>query len=338
MTFNESDIAELKKLLSSPKKIAIITHVRPDGDAMGSGLGLANWLQNNGHEATLVAPSSFDPNLNWMKGSESVIVFNKEVAAGTKVLAEAEIVFCLDFSAAKRVGDAEDALRNAKGYKVMIDHHLDPEDFTDLQFHVEGASSTCELVYWVLEQMGGSDQIDVHVSECLYTGIITDTGSFRFSSTTPDTHRIATKLHEKGIDSGKIFDQVFNNFSVTRNRFLGFILNEKMTVLPEYHTSYMIVTLKDQELFNVQQGDMEGFVNYNLTMKGINFGVLIKEAEGCVKFSFRSTGSFPCNDFAKHFNGGGHFNASGGRTTDSLEEVEKRFLSLLDEYKPQLEY
>ena len=336
--FSEKDIQSLSDLLSSPRKIVITTHANPDGDAIGSSLGLWWLLIRQGHEVKVITPNQWDHFLAWLPGAGSMLNSYRDMKRAEKLFNDADVVFCLDFSASRRVGDLEKILTNAPGTKVMVDHHLDPEDWADLLFHVNGISSTAELIYRLAVQMNWGDQIDQWVSECLYTGLMTDTGSFRHPTTTADVHRIVADLVDTGINVGRIHNLVYDQYSETRLRFLGHLLKERLVVIPRLRTAYMVITIEDIRNFKVKSGDTEGVVNYTLSLKGVNFGVLMKETPEGTKLSFRSIGSFPCNDFAGHFNGGGHHNASGGKLMASLAETEKKFLGLLDEYKDKLLY
>lgn len=337
--FDNEAIDKLRALLATPQKIVITTHRNPDGDAVGSSLGLMRVLRAAGHQVRVITPNAYDHFLNWLPDSKRIITAATRMPEAERHSREADLIFCLDFSALKRLGDVfAKVIAAAPAPKVMIDHHLDPEDFDILRFHVAGISSTAELVYRLIVQMDWYHFMDRGTAECLYTGLMTDTGSFRFSSTTADVHRIAAGLLELGINVGFIHNKVYDNFSEARTRFLGFLLYEKLTVLRPYKTAYMTLSLAEQERFKIRAGDTDGFVNYNLSLKGVNFGVLIKESDSGTKLSFRSIGRFPCNDFAAHFGGGGHFNASGGRSELSLAETEQKFLSLLDQYKDQLNY
>ncbi|MCB9234323.1 MAG: DHH family phosphoesterase [Bacteroidia bacterium] len=336
--FEKKSIQAISEALSSRKKIVITTHARPDGDAMGSSLGLYNVLLKLGHEVTVVIPTPFDHFLGWMHGADLALVGSHRIKKARKAVMDAEIIFCLDFGATQRVDTLEKYLINSPALKIMIDHHIDPEPWPHILVHSTRASSTCELVFKVVVDLGWRHLIGKNEASCLYTGIMTDTGSFRFSNTTPEVHRIVAELLEEGIDVGRIHNLVFDNFSEQRTRFIGYVLYQKLNVLPELHTSYFTITQDELLQFNIRGGDTEGLVNYNLSIRGINFGVLIIDRGDKVKLSFRSIGSFPCNEFAAHFNGGGHHNASGGFSLDSLEETEKKFLSLLEQYKDKLSY
>lgn len=338
MIFDQQDIDKLHSIIRSRERLNIVitTHRKPDGDALGSSLALLSFLRRFGHSIAVVIPTGYDRFLHWLPGTRMLLIGSTNPKPAERKFMEADLIFCLDFGGAARVESLQPYLEAAEGMKVMIDHHIDPETWPDLMFHRTGASSTCELLYKVIEQMGEERRIDTDIATCLYTGIMTDTGSFRFSSTTPETHRIAAKLLECGVDPGMIHNHIFDNFTEARTRFIGYALHEKMTVLPEYRTAYMVVTKEERERFKIQHGDTEGLVNYNLSLQGIIFGVLIVEDDDRVKLSFRSIGHFPANEVAGHFGGGGHLNAAGGRSFESVEATEKQFVDLLPLYKERL--
>lgn len=331
--FPDQDVAALQDLLSSPRKIVITTHANPDGDAIGSSLGLWWLMQRQGHDCKVITPNQWDHFLAWLPGTGSMFNAYRDMKKAEEMFNEADIVFCLDFSAARRVGDLESILTKAPGKKVMIDHHLDPEDWADIFFHAPGLSSTAEMVFRLAAQLGLRSKVDKWVAECLYTGLMTDTGSFRFSTTTADVHRIVAELVDTGLDVGYIHNRVYDQQRESRLRLLGYLLYERLQVLPQYKTAYLTITIEDIKKFKVKSGDTEGIVNYTLSLKGIRFGVLMKETPDGTKLSLRSIGDFPCNDFAGHFNGGGHKNASGGKNDGTLAETEEKFRSLLEEYK-----
>jgi bifunctional oligoribonuclease and PAP phosphatase NrnA len=285
-----------------------------------------------------VVPNAYDLYLAWLPGSTEVVDASNKPAEAAALIAAADLVFCLDYNALRRVGELEAMIVNSPAEKVLIDHHLDPEEFAHYNFHVPGLSSTAELVYRLLLQLGTGSMIDKDVAENIYVGLMTDTGSFRFSTTTPEVHLIAADLLQIGIDVGHIHNLIYDNFGEKRTRFLGFMLYKKLKVLPEYHTAYMAVSRSEGARFDLQPGDTEGLVNYALSLKGINFGVLLKASDRGTKLSFRSIGKFPCNEFAAHFNGGGHFNASGGKVDLNIEATEAKLLELLPLYKDALSY
>lgn len=336
MYFNEKDVAQLLNALVPGRKVVILTHKNPDGDAMGSSLGLMGVLEKLGLSVSFITPTEYDHYLGWMKGASKALNAASDTQGAISEIEKAEIIFCLDFSSIGRLAKLGEAVLNSGALKVLVDHHTDPERFASLEFHRTGVSSTCELIFHLIRDLGLLSHIDAEVAQCLYVGIMTDTGSFRYEGTTPEVHRIIAQLLETGIRVSDIHNNIFNQFSEERTRFLGYCLHKKMRVLPEYRTAYITITQAEIQEFGIKEGDSEGIVNYNLTMEGIRFGVLIIEKTDMVKFSFRSIGSIPCNKFAKHFNGGGHPNASGGQSESTLEECEQKFLSLLDDFKSEL--
>jgi phosphoesterase RecJ-like protein len=271
-----------------------------------------------------------------MPGAEEVLDATNKPFDAAKLAAKADLIFCLDFSGLDRLESFRQDVEESPAHKIVVDHHIDPEPFGRLYFHRTSASSTAELIYRLIVDLGFGAQIDAAIAQCLYTGIMTDTGSFRFPSTTAEVHFIVGNLLKTGIDVGEIHRLVYDNFSENRLRFMGYVLNQKMVVLPEYHTAYMVLTLEEQERFSIKPGDDEGLVNYNLSMKGIHFAALIKEGNDRIRMSFRSQGDFPCNEFAGNFGGGGHKNAAGGKSEESLEQTIVRFMELLETYKDQL--
>jgi phosphoesterase RecJ-like protein len=336
--YPSESVARLARRLENCGPIVITTHPNPDGDAMGSSLALWRVLKKMGKTATVVVPNAYDQYLSWLDGSSEVIDASTKQADAIALFAAADLIFCLDYNALRRVGELEAMIRSSSAEFVLIDHHLDPEDFAHYNFHVAGLSSTAELVYRLLLQLGTAPLIDKAVAENIYVGLMTDTGSFRFSTTTPEVHLIAADLLQAGIDVGHIHNLIYDNFGEKRTRFLGFMLYKKLKVLPEYNTAYMAVSRAEGARFDLGPGDTEGLVNYCLSLKGINFGVLLKASDRGTKLSFRSIGKFPCNEFASHFGGGGHYNASGGKVDLNIEATEEKFLQLLEQYKDALNY
>jgi bifunctional oligoribonuclease and PAP phosphatase NrnA len=331
-------VQRLMDRLENCGPIVITTHPNPDGDAMGSSLALALVLKKMGKQATVVVPNAFDLYLSWLEGTPDVVDASTKPADAAAMIAGADLIFCLDYNALRRVGELEPMITNSPGEKVLIDHHLDPQDFAQYNFHVAGLSSTAEMVYRLLLQMGAVHHIDKGIAANIYVGLMTDTGSFRFSTTTPEVHLIAAELLKAGIDVGHIHNLIYDNFGEKRLRFLGYMLYKKLKVLPEYHTAYMAISRGDGARFDLQAGDTEGLVNYALSLKGVHFGVLLKASDKGTKLSFRSIGKFSCNEFAAHFGGGGHHNASGGRVDLNLEATEAKFLEVLKDYKDALDY
>ena len=329
------ELASLKQLLEQPKRIVITTHHKPDGDAMGSSLGLYNYLIQQGHHATVITPTDYPQFFDWMPGNGEVIIYTDHVAKSAGLIAAAEIIFCLDFNTLSRINEMGELIRNTDAVKVMIDHHLEPEDFDDYRHWDINACAAAQLVYdFIVNQLGHKELINKDVAACLYTGIMTDSGSFRLPNTTSAVHRTVADLIDAGAVNWRIHDLVYNNSSEMRLRYLGYCLSEKLQVLPEFNTA-IITTNKDElKKYDVITGDTEGVVNYALSITGIRLAAFIVERTDRVKLSLRSKGDFPANDICKkYFNGGGHRNAAGGHSTDSLEQVINQFKLILPEYK-----
>lgn len=329
---------ELKKLLKKPKRIVITAHIRPDADALGSALALSNFLLKKGHFTTVIMPTIYPDFLNWMAGNDKVLIYEKQKDECLPFINKADIIFCLDFNALSRIGEMSDYVKAATAKKALIDHHLQPEYFADFVLSDSSSAATAELIYRFIDQLGETNLIDPDIGECIYAGMMTDTGSFRFPSTNKNVHLIVADLMEKGINHTKVHRLIYDNNSETKLRFLGFCLTSCLTILPETHTAYIFLSEKDIAPFNIQTGDTEGIVNYALSMKNIVFAALFKEDKGFVKMSFRSKGEFDVNYFSRnHFNGGGHRNAAGGRTEAPFLETVKKFEALLPKYNQALQ-
>lgn len=322
-------------LLAQPKNIVITTHHKPDGDALGSSLGLYHWLKAKGHRVEVVLSSDFPDFLNWMPGRESIIIFPNDAKQAERLIQQADIIFCLDYSALSRTNILEPVLRAANGQKWMIDHHLDPEDFASLSYWDSTAAATAQLVYtFITDVYEDTEAITPEIATCLYAGIMTDTGSFRFRSTTAAVHLIISKLIDAGARNWEIHEHIYNSSTENRLKFLGYCLLNCLEVIPEYNTAVFAVTKEDLEQFHVTTGDTEGLVNYALSVKGIRLAALFIDRTELIKLSLRSTGEIPCNEICKkYFNGGGHLNAAGGSSTEQLSQVVNKFKSILPAYK-----
>lgn len=328
---NIQDIQAIQQLLATPKKIAVIPHRNPDGDAMGSTLGLYHFLRKNNHEVTVISPNEFPDFLAWLPGSETVQVFEKNQENCTKILKEADIVFTLDFNAFHRTGEMEKVLEILDTIYIMIDHHQKPDDYATYKYSNISFGSTCEMLYHFICYLEHKDQIDKTIGTCIYTGILTDSGSFRFPNTTGNTHRIVAELIDLGVENTIIPNLLFDNSSYNRLQLLGQAL-QNLKVISEHKTSYITLTQEELDKFNHVKGDTEGIVNYGLTIKGIQFTAIFIENkdENIIKISFRSQGNFDVNEFARaHFNGGGHRNAAGGKSELSMEETIAKFENLV---------
>ncbi|SNR60113.1 bifunctional oligoribonuclease/PAP phosphatase NrnA [Flavobacterium sp. ov086] len=329
------DIQAIQLLLATPKKIAIIPHRGPDGDAMGSTLGLYHFLLKNNHQPTVIAPNDFPDFLAWLPGSETVKIFEKDTENCTKILEEAELIFTLDFNAFHRTGEMEHTLARLTAPFVMIDHHQKPDDYATYMYSDTTFGSTCEMVYNFISFLGKKEDLDKTIATCIYTGILTDSGSFRFPGTTGNTHRIIAELIDLGVENTQIPVLLFDNSSYSRLQLLGRAL-QNMKVFAEHKTSYTSLTQDELDSFNYVKGDTEGIVNYGLSIKGILFTAIFIENkdEKIIKISFRSQGGFDVNQFARdHFNGGGHSNAAGGRSDVSMEETLAKFEDLVTKLK-----
>jgi bifunctional oligoribonuclease and PAP phosphatase NrnA len=330
-------ILALKTALSRKKNIAIVTHWSPDGDAMGSSLGLAQFLKKKGHTVSVVVPNEYPAFLYWMKGHKQVIDAQKNGKKAKNILQKVDFIFCLDFNDLKRITVLGEIIAALPVPKVMIDHHPEPADFAAYALHKTQASSTAELIYEFITTMGGLKLIDKDIANCLYTGIMTDTGSFRFPATTETTHKIIGSLIKAGADNSLNHNRVYDDNSESRLRLLGYALSQKMVVIPEFHTAFFTLNTEEHDRFNFEKGDTEGLVNYGLSMRGIVFSAFFSERDGKVKCSFRSKGNFDVNAFARaHFNGGGHKNAAGGQSDDSLDVLVMKFKALLPDYEAKL--
>ncbi len=325
------DYQALLELLSSPKKIAIIPHRSPDGDAMGSTLALYHLLLKLKHQPTLISPNNFPQFLSWLPGSEKVLIFENDKNNVSKVLQEAEIIFTLDFNALHRVGEMEHTINKLKVPFVMIDHHQKPDDYAQFTYSDTSFGSTCEMLYQFITKLGFKNLIDKTIATCIYTGILTDSGSFRYPKTTGTTHRIVADLIDLGAENTEIPALLFDNNSYERLQLMGCAF-QNMKIITNKNTAY--ITLSQQELDNnnYQKGDTEGLVNYGLTIKGIIFAAIFIEnkAENIIKISFRSQGNFDVNEFARnYFEGGGHINAAGGKSSLSMEETVLKFTKII---------
>ena len=334
--FKEKD--RIKGLLEEKQdNIVIITHVNPDGDAIGSSLALYRLLSNLGHHATVITPNVYPGFLAWMPGNESIVVFNNNQKKASQLLKEAEIIFSLDFNDLKRVKQFDVLVEQSNAYKVLIDHHSDPKDFASCVCSDTEVSSTCELLYDFIVELGYEKVIDQEIALCIFTGIMTDTGCFSYNSSNPYTYEIVKKLLLYGFNKDMAYYNVYDNFSADRMRLLGYVLDKKMEVFPEYRTAIINLTREEQKRYNFSPGDSEGFVNYPLSIKGIRFSVFFIEKEDHVKLSLRSKGNFAVNEFAReHFNGGGHFNASGGEYYATMEDTMAKFRRVLPHYANEL--
>jgi bifunctional oligoribonuclease and PAP phosphatase NrnA len=323
----------VNKALQSSEKIAIISHVNPDGDAMGASLSLYGILKKEKNDVTVIIPNEFPSFLAWMPFSEEILIYESDPSACRKVISEAEVIFCVDFNDVGRIDGLAEIYKKSKALKFLIDHHLEPAVFTDHTLSVVDTSSTSEIIYDLILALGKKNLLDKAISECLYVGIVTDTGSFSYSCNRAKTYEVIAELFKYGIDGEHIHRLVYDTFTENRMRLLGYCLSEKMKVISKYDSAYISLTKEDLAKFNYQTGDTEGVVNYALSVAGIELAALFMEREGHIKVSLRSKGKVSVNDMArKYYKGGGHHNAAGGYSYTDMSSTLKGFEKLLPEY------
>ena len=329
-------IYRLKKELSKPRRIVLTTHQGPDGDAMGASLALYHFLKKRGHDVLVMTPNDYPEFLHWLPSNDTVVNFMRQRALAEELIEKAEFVFHVDYNILARSADMTRFLYRCKAERVLIDHHPDPNMRSKYIFSETEVSSTCELLFGILKQWDAS-LIDRTIATCLYTGIMTDTGSFCYRSTGAQTFAVAAELMNYGIDRAGIYDNVYDNYSENRMRLMGYCLNEKMEAFPQYRTALISLNLEEQQRYGFVIGDTEGFVNLPLSIKGLRFSAFFLEKEDKIKMSFRSKGNFSVNDFSKkHFGGGGHLNASGGDSKTPMNELIQQFRELLPLYEKEL--
>ncbi|WP_102408528.1 DHH family phosphoesterase [Parabacteroides bouchesdurhonensis] len=332
----EEKIQKAKKYVEKGENFVIVTHVSPDGDALGSSLGLYHFLMAYGKDCvTVIVPNEFPSFYKWMPGSKDIVNYEKYPDFAEQLIRDADVIFCLDFNEPKRIEKLAPAVVASSGRKVMIDHHLNPADFCRVTMSYPEMSSTSEMVFRFICRMGMFDLMDKNTAECIYTGMMTDTGSFTYNSNKPEIYTIIGELIKKGIDKDKIYRQVNQVYSESRLRMMGYVLYEKMKIYPEYNAALITLSEKELNRFHYVTGDTEGFVNLPLSVEGVSFSVFIREDSDYVKISLRSVGDFPCNQFASaYFNGGGHKNASGGEFYGTLSDAVAAFEKGLEEFNP----
>ena len=328
---DEQKISELRTLLAEPRQITVVSHVNPDGDAIGSGLAWTRLLEKHGHTVRFIVPNPYPAFLEWMTDIAEVHVWKMETEACEQYIAGSEIVFCLDFNQIERLEKlGEEIVKNTRAAKVLVDHHLQPPQEYDLAFSDTTASSTSLLVYQLAEALGWDDDLDYPAAEALYVGICTDTGNFAFGHLTPELFRVVARLVEKGVDPPKLNIAIYDNYSANRMRLMGYMLNEKMEVFPEYRAACMALDKTEQKQYNFQPGDSEGFVNLPLSIKNISLTAFFLETRECIKVSLRSQGEIDVNRIARqYYNGGGHKNAAGGKYFGTMEEAVGIFKELM---------
>lgn len=332
----QANIDKVETYFERAGKLVIVTHVSPDGDALGSSLGLYHFLSSQGKTVNVIVPNAFPDFLRWMPGAKDIIRYDKYAEFADKLIGEADVICCLDFNALSRIDKMSKVVGEAPGRKVMVDHHLDPEPFCNVTISHPEISSTSELVFRLICRMGCFDDISFEGAECIYTGMMTDTGGFTYNSNSREIYFIISELLSKGIDKDEIYRRVFNTYSEGRLRLMGYVLYEKMQVFAQFRSALIWLTKAEQGQFQYMKGDTEGFVNMPLQIKGICFSVFLREdtEKNMIKVSLRSVGKFPCNKVAaEFFNGGGHLNASGGEFYGMMDEAIELFKRALVKYE-----
>jgi len=334
----EELITKVNKAIDNVDKIVIVAHIGPDGDAIGSSLALWHYLMTIDKEPVVIVPNPFPSFLSWMPGAECILDYENSKEKSDELIADAELIFTLDFNTASRMGKMADAVLNATADKILVDHHLHPDTYAKIKVSYPEISSTSELIFRLICRMGDFSMINLACAECIYTGMMTDTGGFTYNSNNHEIYAIIAELIKLGVDKDAIYRKVFNTYSEDRLRLMGYCLFHKMKVYPEYKTALITLTLKELSQFNYVNGDSEGFVNIPLSLAGIDFSVFMREDTDKIKISFRSQGTFPSNKVAADlFHGGGHLNASGGESSTTLAVAVKKFEDALPDYKDFLE-
>ena len=326
-------IENIYPLLDQPKRVVITMHQKPDPDAMGSALGLYHFLQSLGHTVTVISPTNWAAFLNWMPGCDKVIDFEYKKEAAIAELNKAEWLFCLDFNTLPRAKNMAPLMQQLNCVKVLVDHHQQPEE-TAFTYGISntGKSSTSEMIYDIIVGSGHADKITIPIAECLYAGIMGDTGSFRYPLASAAVHKLVAHLKEIGLQHTKVHENIYDNFLENRLRFIGMVLLHRMEIMYEYNAALISIAKSDLLKFDIKTGDTEGLVNYPLSIQGIKMAAIVIDRDEERKWSFRSKGGFDTNTFArKYFDGGGHFNASGGKSSDSLEKTVTKFKQAIKE-------
>lgn len=335
----QANVDHAKKWFEKADKIVIVTHVAPDGDAIGSSLGLWHFLESQEKMVNVIVPNAFPDFLRWMPGAKDIIRYDKYAEFADKLLNEADVVCCLDFNALSRIDAMADAVAKSPARKMLIDHHLDPEEFCKIIISHPGISSTSELIFRLICRLGYFEEITKEGAECIYTGMMTDTGGFTYNSNNREIYYIISELLSKGIDKDEIYRKVYNTYSEGRLRLMGYVLYDKMQVFHQYNSALIWLTKDEQKKFQYVKGDTEGFVNIPLSIKNIIFSVFLREdtEKNMIKISLRSVGTFPCNKVAADFfNGGGHLNASGGEFYGTMDEAIELYKQALVKYEELL--
>jgi phosphoesterase RecJ-like protein len=330
----EDLIHKVQKEIDKAEKIVIVVHVGPDGDALGSALGLWHYLMTIEKEPQVIVPTAFPDFLAWMPGADKVLVYENDKQKCDEIIAATDLIFTLDFNVLNRLAGMEQVVKDAAAPKILVDHHLHPGDYAKVTISYPEISSTSELIFRLICRMGDFSKINLACAECIYTGMMTDTGAFTYNSNKPEIYSIVYELIKLGVDKDDIYRRVFNTYSADRMRLMGYALYRKMKLYPENKAALITLSLDELKEFNFKNGDAEGLVNMPLSIDGVLFSVFMREDPDKIKISLRSQGTFPANKVsADLFGGGGHLNAAGGESYTTLEEAVRKFEESLDDYK-----
>lgn len=316
---NNDLVVNARKLIDNAHHIVIIGHVSPDGDAVGASLALYHYLKEINLESTVIYPNRYPAFLNWMPGIDAAVIMEENHQLAVQLFKQADLICCVDFNSINRVNGMKPLIEQSSAKRIMLDHHTGPEEFCDVNISESQLSSTSELLFRLICRFSDFKLINSEMATCIYTGMMTDTGAFTYNSNNPEIYTIIHELLEKGVNKDAIYRRVYNTYSEDRMRLMGYCLNKKMTIYDKYHASVMVLTEDEQNIYNYQVGDSEGFVNLPLQIGNIDLSIFLRQDKDKIKMSFRSQGNLAVNKMAGEFGGGGHVNAAGGTSSESME-------------------
>lgn len=330
-------VNKIQRQINENEHFVIVSHIGPDGDAIGSSLAMWHFLKLLGKQPTVIIPNAFPSFLKWLPAAEQILIYENNKELADRKLSDANVIFVMDLNERRRMNILANAVINSRAVKILIDHHLHPDEFAQIIVSYPEIASTSELAFDLICQMGNFSDINLACAECIYTGMMTDTGGFSYNSNSKDIYNIISKLIDIGIDKDDIYRKVYNSYSENRMRLTGYAMYHKMKIYPKYHTALITLTRRELEQFNYETGDAEGLVNLPLSIEGIIFSVFMREESDKIKLSFRSQGNFQCNKYAQEvFRGGGHINASGGESYHGMQKTILKFEESLSEYEQML--
>ena len=329
----EEKVVATYKAIQRARRIVIVAHKRPDGDAIGSCLGLYHFLYAFERETFVILPDAIPSNMTILPSSSEIINYEQNVEHCKAIIAETDLIFCLDFNNLERIGALGTLIAQSEAEKIMIDHHLDYQPFADVCISHPEIASTSELIFRLICRMGYFADMSLQTAECICAGMLTDTGGLAYNSNSPEIYTIFAELLRKGVDKDALYRHLFNTYKESRMRLMGYVLSQKLEIIPECHTALFSLTEEELKQYNYEKGDTEGFVNLPLSIDGIIFSIFAREEKDTVKLSLRSVGNFPANKFASHFfEGGGHLNASGAESKLSLQETIDKIKQVLPDF------